>query len=160
MASQLTQDGHTVTVLMTKAATAFITPLTFQALTKQTVYTDLMVENKPESIHHIDLGKQTDLFLLAPASANTIARLAHGFADDIVSAVALALPAHVKKIVAPAMNTNMYLHPATQQNLLQLVHYGFEEIPPRKALLACGDRGRGALAQIPTILEKVRELTR
>ena len=158
LTSQLTKAGHEVTVIMTKAATAFITPLTLQALSKNLVHTDIMLEENPASIKHIDVAKETDLFLVAPASANTIAKLAHGLADDMLSAVALAIPAGVPKLIAPAMNTNMYLNLATQDNLEKLARYGFQEIKPREALLACGDFGTGALAELDVILERVKEI--
>jgi phosphopantothenoylcysteine decarboxylase len=158
LTSQLTKAGHEVTVIMTKAATAFITPLTLQALSKKLVHTDIMLEENPASIKHIDVAKETDLFLVAPASANTIAKLAHGLADDMLSAVALAIPAGVPKLIAPAMNTNMYLNLATQDNLEKLARYGYQEIKPREALLACGDFGTGALAELDVILERVKEI--
>ena len=158
LTSQLTKAGHEVTVIMTKAATAFITPLTLQALSKKLVHTDIMLEENPASIKHIDVAKETDLFLVAPASANTIAKLAHGLADDMISAVALAIPAGVPKLIAPAMNTNMYLNLATQDNLEKLARYGYQEIKPREALLACGDFGTGALAELDVILERVKEI--
>lgn len=157
LTNQLAKLGHSVTVLMTTAATQFITPLTFQALSKNLVHTDVMTEEDPGSIKHIDIAKQTDLFLVAPASAQTLAKLAHGFADNIVTSVALAIPATTPRLIAPAMNTNMYLNPATQENLKRLQGYGFQEIPPRESLLACGDLGIGALADIDFILEKVSE---
>ncbi len=158
LTSQLTKAGHEVTVIMTKAATAFITPLTLQALSKKLVHTDIMLEENPASIKHIDVAKETDLFLVAPASANTIAKLAHGLADDMLSAVALAIPAGVPKLIAPAMNTNMYLNLANQDNLEKLARYGYQEIKPREALLACGDFGTGALAELDVILERVKEI--
>ena len=158
LTSQLTKAGHEVTVIMTKAATAFITPLTLQSLSKKLVHTDIMLEENPASIKHIDVAKETDLFLVAPASANTIAKLAHGLADDMLSAVALAIPAGVPKLIAPAMNTNMYLNLATQDNLEKLARYGYQEIKPREALLACGDFGTGALAELDVILERVKEI--
>lgn len=158
LTSQLTKAGHEVTVIMTKAATAFITPLTLQALSKNLVHTDIMLEENPASIKHIDVAKETELFLVAPASANTIAKLAHGLADDMLSAVALAIPAGVPKLIAPAMNTNMYLNLATQDNLEKLARYGYQEIKPREALLACGDFGTGALAELDVILERVKEI--
>ena len=158
LTSQLTKAGHEVTVIITKAATAFITPLTLQALSKNLVHTDIMLEENPASIKHIDVAKETDLFLVAPASANTIAKLAHGLADDMLSAVALAIPAGVPKLIAPAMNTNMYLNLATQDNLEKLARYGYQEIKPREALLACGDFGTGALAELDVILERVKEI--
>ena len=142
---------------MTPAATAFITPLTLQVLSKQAVLVEVMTEEDPKQIQHIDLGKEADLFLVAPASANTIAKLAHGFADNIVTSTALALPPEVKKFLAPAMNTKMLDHPATQNNLETLKSYGYQIIPPREALLACGDQGSGALASIETILTTIQE---
>lgn len=157
LTSQLTKLGHQVKVLMTPVATAFITPLTLQVLSKQAVLIEVMTEEDPKQIQHIDLGKEADLFLVAPASANTIAKLAHGFADNIVTSTALALPSEVKKFLAPAMNTKMLDHPATQNNLETLKSYGYQIIPPREALLACGDQGSGALASIETILTTIQE---
>ncbi|WP_455166444.1 phosphopantothenoylcysteine decarboxylase [Streptococcus sp.] len=157
LTSQLTKLGHQVKVLMTPAATAFITPLTLQVLSKQAVLVDVMTEEDPKQIQHIDLGKEADFFLVAPASANTIAKLAHGFADTIVTSTALALPSKVKKFLAPAMNTKMLDHPATQNNLETLKSYGYQIIPPREAILACGDQGSGALASIETILTTIQE---
>ena len=157
LTSQLTKLGHQVKVLMTPAATAFIKPLTLQVLSKQAVLVEVMTEDDLKQIQHIDLGKEADLFLVAPASANTIAKLAHGFADTIVTSTALALPSDVKKFLAPAMNTKMLDHPATQNNLETLKSYGYQIIPPREALLACGDQGSGALASIETILTIIQE---
>lgn len=155
--SQLTKLGHQVKVLMTPAATAFITPLTLQVLSKQAVLVEVMTEEDPKQIQHIDLGKEADLFLVAPASANTIAKLAHGFADNIVTSTALALPSEVKKFLAPAMNTKMLDHPATQNNLETLKSYGYQIISPREALLACGDQGAGALSTVDTIVQTIKE---
>ena len=157
LTSQLTKLGHQVKVLMTPAATAFITPLTLQVLSKQAVLVEVMTEDDPKQIQHIDLGKEADLFLVAPASANIIAKLAHGFADNIVTSTALALPQGTKKILAPAMNTKMLEHPATQRNLKLLQDYGYQIIQPRHATLACGDQGSGALASIETILTTIQE---
>ncbi|HFI0354878.1 TPA: phosphopantothenoylcysteine decarboxylase [Streptococcus suis] len=158
LTSQLTKLGHQVTVLMSRSAMDFITPLTLQSLSKNLVHTDVMIEENPTLIKHIDIAKETDIFLVAPASANTIAKLANGMADNIITATALALPIGTKKLLAPAMNTNMYLNPATQKNIKKLIEYGFEEIKPREALLACGDFGTGALAEIDVILNKVMEV--
>ncbi|HEM4955603.1 TPA: phosphopantothenoylcysteine decarboxylase [Streptococcus suis] len=158
LTSQLTKLGHQVTVLMSRSAMDFITPLTLQSLSKNLVHTDVMIEENPTLIKHIDIAKETDVFLVAPASANTIAKLANGMADNIITATALALPIGTKKLLAPAMNTNMYLNPATQKNIKTLMEYGFEEIKPHEALLACGDFGTGALAEIDVILNKVMEV--
>ena len=157
LTSQLTKLGHQVKILMTPAATAFITPLTLQVLSKQAVLVEVMTEDDPKQIQHIDLGKEADLFLVAPASANTIAKLAIGLADNMVTSTALALPQVTKKILAPAMNTKMLEHPATQRNLKLLQDYGYQIIQPRHATLACGDQGSGALASIETILTTIQE---
>lgn len=158
LTSQLTKRGYEVYVLMTEAATQFITPLTLQVLSKQAVHTDVMSEKIAGRINHIDLAKEADLFLLAPASANTIAKLAHGIADNMVCATALALPEDTIKLIAPAMNTKMYEHPLTQSNLATLATIGYQELIPKDSLLACGDTGRGALADITLIIETIEEL--
>lgn len=155
--SQLTKKGYEVHVLMTEAATQFISPLTLQVLSKQPVHTDVMTEKIAGRINHIDLAKEADLFILAPASANTIAKLANGFADNMVTSTALALPEQTKKLLAPAMNTKMYDHPLTQQNLATLRTIGYQEIIPKSSLLACGDIGRGALADLETIIQTIEE---
>lgn len=155
--SQLTKLGLEVKILMTPAAQKFITPLTLQVLSKHPVGLDVLLEDDPKRIEHIDIGKETDLFLVAPASANTIAKLAMGLADNMVTSTALALPTTTKKILAPAMNTKMLEHPATQRNLDILKSYGYQIIQPRDATLACGDQGTGALATVDTIIQTVKE---
>ena len=117
-----------------------------------------MDEPRPDKVNHIEIGKETNLFLVAPATANTIAKLANGLADNMVTATALALPSHVKKVIAPAMNTKMYENPLTQHNLERLKKFGWEIIEPREAVLACGDHGTGALADVNIIIEKVKEI--
>lgn len=159
LTSRLVKEGYHVTVLMTKAAQAFITPLTLQVLSKNTVHLDIMDEDDVSKINHIDLAKNTDLFIVAPASANTIAHLSYGFADSIVTGVALALPEETKKMIAPAMNTKMYTNPITQENLKRLASVGFYEIKPKLSLLACGDIGTGALADIETIVSEILNLS-
>jgi phosphopantothenoylcysteine decarboxylase len=155
LANELTKSGYDVHVLMTKAATDFITPLTLQVLSKNAVHLDVMKEDDPKSVNHIELAKKADLFVLAPASANTLAKLAHGMADNIVTATALALPVETPKLIAPAMNTKMYDNPLTQRNISILKEVGYQEIEPRSSLLACGDVGRGALAEQNVILERI-----
>lgn len=155
LANELTKSGYDVHVLMTKAATDFITPLTLQVLSKNAVHLDVMKEDDPKSVNHIELAKKADLFVLAPASANTLAKLAHGMADNIVTATALALPSETPKLIAPAMNTKMYDNPLTQRNISILKEVGYQEIEPRSSLLACGDVGRGALAEQDAILERI-----
>ena len=155
--SQLTKLGLEVKVLMTPAARKFITPLTLQVLSKNPVGLDVMIEEDPNRIEHIDIGKETDIFLVAPASANTIAKLAMGLADNMVTSTALALPQGTKKLLAPAMNTKMLEHPATQRNIKLLQDYGYQIIQPRHATLACGDQGSGALATVESIVKAVKE---
>ncbi|MDY4761020.1 phosphopantothenoylcysteine decarboxylase [Streptococcus thoraltensis] len=155
--SQLGKLGYKVHVLMTEAATTFITPLTLQVLSKNPVHLDVMEEKIADRINHIDLGKEADLFILAPASANTIAQLANGMANNMVTSTALALPSGIPKLFAPAMNTKMYDHPATQANIERLKSYGYREIEPKSAVLACGDVGRGALADLNIILKTIEE---
>ena len=157
LTNELTKAGYQVDVMMTQSSQAFITPLTLQSLAKRPVHTDVMEEIRPDKINHIELAKQADLFVVAPASANIIGKLAHGLADDLVSTVALALPFDVPKLVAPAMNTNMYLNPLVQKNLAILKEVGYKEITPRESLLACGDFGSGALATVETIVKKITQ---
>ena len=157
LVSNLKKQGYSVTVLMTQAATAFIQPLTLQVLSQNIVHLDVMQEPYPDKVNHIELGKETDLFIVVPATANTIAKLAHGLADNMVTATALALPRFVPKLLAPAMNTKMYDHPATQANLKTLENYGYSIISPKDSLLACGDTGRGALADLDTILKEIKD---
>ncbi|WP_122646465.1 phosphopantothenoylcysteine decarboxylase [Enterococcus mediterraneensis] len=154
IANELTKRGYAVDVLMTQSSTKFITPLTLQSLTKRMVHTDVMQERIPESINHIELAKAADLFLMAPATANVIGKLANGIADDIVTTVAIALKSEVPKLIAPAMNTYMYQNPIVEKNLATLKNIGYKEIKPREALLACGDFGRGALATVEEIIKQ------
>ncbi|MGX7246044.1 phosphopantothenoylcysteine decarboxylase, partial [Enterococcus quebecensis] len=153
-----TKLGYNVDVIMTTNSTKFITPLTLQSLSKNPVHTDVMEEIAPDKINHIELAKKADLFLVAPASANILAKLANGIADDMLSTVALALKEDVPKFIAPAMNTYMYQNPITQRNLAVLREVGYQEIDPREALLACGDFGRGALATVEDIVQKINEV--
>ena len=155
LTNELTKLGYEVDVIMTTSSQAFITPLTLQSLSKRPIHTDVMEEIVADKINHIELAKQADLFLVAPASANTIGKLANGLGDDLLSTVALALPAKTKKMLAPAMNTNMYEHVLVQRNLNILKDIGYQEIAPRESLLACGDYGAGALATVETIVKQV-----
>lgn len=158
LTSQFIKLGYAVEVIMTTNSTKFITPLTLQSLSKNPVHLDIMEEIRPDQITHIELAKKADLFLVAPASANSLAKLANGLADDMLSTVALALKEEVPKVIAPAMNTYMYQNPITQRNLTTLKEVGYHEIVPREALLACGDFGYGALATIEEIVTKVNEI--
>ena len=156
--SALTKLDYTVEVVMSENATKFITPLTLQSLSKRPVHLDVMNEPNFAVINHIDLAKRADLFIIAPATANIIGKVANGIADDMLSTVAIAFKPEVPKLIAPAMNTYMYQNPITQKNLATLKSNGYQEILPREALLACGDYGRGALATIPEITAEILHL--
>ena len=156
IANTLTKEGHSVHVIMTKAAMEFITPLTLQTLTKNKVHTDQFAPYIPSEVEHISLAQKADLFLVAPASADFIAKAAAGIADDMLTTVLLAAR-NIPILVAPAMNTAMYENPITQRNIKMLTEFGFQFIEPREALLACGDLGNGALAEPEDILSQVRK---
>ena len=155
VAHALVKLGADVHVLMTKNATEFITPLVFETLTNRRCIVDTFDRNFQYDVAHISLANAADLLLIAPATANVIAKVAHGQADDMLTTVTLA--AHCPKLVAPAMNTAMYENPVTQRNIRTLTELGFRFIEPREAMLACGVTGRGALAETDVILAKVRE---
>lgn len=154
--NSLTKSGFNVDVILTKSGAEFITPLTLQSLSKNRVYTDMFQLDYPREVEHISLAKKADLFLIAPATADIIGKIANGIADDMLSTVALAMRG-IPMLIAPAMNTRMYENPAMQGNLSRLKKYGYQIIEPREALLACGDNGRGALADVDTILRAVAE---
>lgn len=156
IANTLTKEGHSVHVIMTKAAMEFITPLTLQTLTKNKVHTDQFAPYIPSEVEHISLAQKADLFLVAPASADFIAKAAAGIADDMLTTVLLAAR-NIPILVAPAMNTAMYENPITQRNIKMLTEFEFQFIEPREALLACGDLGKGALAETEDILSQVRK---
>ncbi|MBE6054515.1 MAG: bifunctional phosphopantothenoylcysteine decarboxylase/phosphopantothenate--cysteine ligase CoaBC [Clostridium sartagoforme] len=142
-----------VRVIMTESATKFVTPLPFQSLSQNMVVTDMFAEPKAYEIQHISLAKRADVFLIAPATANIIGKIANGIADDMLSTTVMATKAKV--IFAPAMNTNMYENPIVQSNINKLKELGYEFIEPASGLLACGDEGKGKLADTNTIVEKV-----
>ena len=159
VASGLRKAGANVHVIMTKNATEFITPLTFETLTNNRCIVDTFDRNFQYDVAHISLAKAADLILIAPATANVIAKLAHGQADDMLTTTVLA--ARCKKLVAPAMNTAMLENPITQDNLKTLAHYGFGIIQPAVGLLACKDVGSGKLPEPEVLLGEIaRELAR
>ena len=159
VASGLRKAGANVHVIMTKNATEFITPLTFETLTNNRCIVDTFDRNFQYDVAHISLAKAADLILIAPATANVIAKLAHGQADDMLTTTVLA--ARCKKLVAPAMNTAMLENPITQDNLKTLTHYGFGIIQPAVGLLACKDVGSGKLPEPEVLLDAIaRELAR
>jgi phosphopantothenoylcysteine synthetase/decarboxylase len=157
IASLLRKSGHDVHAVMTRAAADFITPLTLATLTRNPVLSDLSEEKeggwKPG---HIELADRADLLLVAPASADTIARLAHGLADDALGAVALATRAPL--LIAPAMNGKMWEHPATRANVETLKGRGARFVGPAEGMLACGYEGTGRLAEVAEIVARVEEI--
>ena len=150
LASALVKLHANVEVVMTKNATEFIAPLTFEQLTGNRVSVDTFDRNFVHKVEHISLAKRTDLVIVAPATANIIAKFAHGIADDMLSTTVLAC--RCPKLIAPAMNTNMYENPITQDNIEKLRHYGFEVIEPASGRLACGDVGAGKLPEPETLV--------
>lgn len=151
-----TKEGHDVHVVLSEAATRFITPLTFQALTMNNVVTDIFDEPVATEIRHISLVRDADVCVVVPATANTMNKLASGVADSVVSTILIARPKNVPLFIAPAMNTNMYENEATQRNIMLLKEQGVQFIEPISGLLACGDVGNGALASSEVIIETIR----
>jgi phosphopantothenoylcysteine decarboxylase/phosphopantothenate--cysteine ligase len=150
--SALAKDEARVAVIMTRAAMRFVTPLTFAALSGEKVYSDMFADDEGPEISHIKLGRDADLLIIAPATAHTIARLAHGLADDLLSATVLAT--RTKVIVCPAMNSQMYSHPATQANIAKLKELNYQVLDPDCGMMACKDEGQGRLPE----WEQVREV--
>ncbi|MCG7316657.1 bifunctional phosphopantothenoylcysteine decarboxylase/phosphopantothenate--cysteine ligase CoaBC [Brevibacillus laterosporus] len=151
LTSKLTQAGAKVSVVLTANACRFVQPITFEALSHRPVYTDTFTEPVPGVIAHIDVADRADLVILAPATANIIGKYANGIADDMLSTMLLATTAPV--MVAPAMNVNMYNHPAVQANMQRLLSYGVTMVEPNEGMLACGWVGRGRLAEPEEIVE-------
>lgn len=151
VASQLAQRGADVRVIMTRSATKFITPLTMQVLSRNHVAMDTFDEHNPEVVNHIHLADHADLFIIAPATANVIAKLAHGLADDMLSTTILASRSPI--VLAPAMNVNMYQNPALQENMAILKKRGMYFIDPTEGQLACGYVGKGRMAEPEQIVE-------
>ena len=153
LASSLVKLHADVQVLMTKNATNFITPITFETLTGNKCLVDTFDRNFEFSVEHVSLAKKADVVMIAPASANVIGKLAHGIADDMLTTTILACKC--KKIISPAMNTNMYENPIVQDNLKILEKYGFEVIQPAVGLLACKDIGAGKMPEPEVLLEYI-----
>lgn len=156
IASALTQAGVDVVVVMTDAATRFITPLTLETLSKNRVITDMFTRDFPYEVKHVSLAQSSDLVLIAPASADFIAKAANGLADDMLSTTYLACKGI--KVMCPAMNTGMYNDTATQDNLLALRKRGVHIIEPTAGRLACGDCGKGRMEEPQKIVEQVLQL--
>lgn len=160
LASLLTKAGHSVRVVLTADAQRFITPLPFKTLSRNPVITDLYDEEEGWKPTHIRLADEADLLLIAPATANVLAKMAHGLADDALTCIALALNPKAKMLIAPAMNGKMWLHAATQQNAGTLKARGAEFIGPEEGMLSCGYEGIGRLWPVEKIATRVQELLR
>lgn len=154
LVSRLTQRGAQVKVIMTDNATKFVSPLTFQALSRQEVYVDTFLEKDPKKIAHIDLADWADMIIIAPATANIIGKISQGIADDMLSTTLLATKADV--YIAPAMNVDMYHHPAVIENMKRLERWGYYFIEPGDGYLACGYVGKGRLEEPEEIINAIK----
>jgi len=155
LASMLKKQKANVKVIMTENATQFITPMTFETLTANKVYTDTFDRNFEFKVDHIELGKWADVFLIAPASADVIGKLANGIADDMLTTTALAMRCPI--VVSPAMNTTMYENKIVKHNMMKLRTYGMEVILPASGHLACGDTGAGKMPEPEVLLEYIKK---
>ena len=160
LTSALTKQGWAVHVVMTADAQRFITPLPFKTLSRHPVVTDLYDEEEGWKPAHIRLADDAHLLLIAPATANIIAKVALGMANDALSCIALALNSKAKMLIAPAMNGKMWLHPATQQNVATLKARGAEFIGPEEGMLSCGYEGLGRLWPVDEIVRRAGKLLR
>lgn len=156
LVSSLRKQDYEVHVLMTNEAMQFVTPLTFQTLSNQKVITDMFTTDYTPEVHHVSLAKKADLFVIAPATANTIAKISCGLADNMLTATFLA--AKCPKLIVPAMNVGMYENPITQENLRRCKSYGMEVLEPNSGYLACGDSGKGRMAEPQEIEDKIEQL--
>ena len=156
LVSSLKKQGNEVHVIMTKEAEKFVTPLTFQTLSSQKVITDMFTVDYTPDVHHISLAKKTDLFVVAPATANIIAKIAHGIADDMLTTTFLA--STCPKMIVPAMNTNMLNNPITQDNIATCQKYGIHIMCSGAGYLACGDVGAGRLPEPEEIEDAIASL--
>lgn len=156
LVSRLKKAGAVVHVIMTKSATQFVTPLTFREISGNPVVTDMWDEPKTWNVQHIALATVADLFLIIPATANIIGKLANGIADDMLSTTVMATQAPV--IIAPAMNTNMYLNKIVQNNIQKLSHAGYHIIEPASGMLACGVEGPGRLPEPLELFDEIKKL--
>ncbi len=154
----LKKQGHKVKTIATKKGLDFVTTLTLKTISQETVYLDDVDYNSPE-IEHLSLSLWCDIFLIAPASANTIAKIAHGLADNLLTSSVLSLPSSTPLYLCPAMNTRMWDNQITRSNL-QLIQKSYQNcliVPPREGTLACGETGNGAMATIEDILTTIQE---
>jgi len=160
LASKLVQAGAGVTVAMTESATRFVAPLTFQTLTARAVYTSMWQSTEAYEVKHLSLTERADLMIVAPATANILAKMAGGIADDLVSALALSAHGACPILLAPAMNTRMWEAPPTRANLQRLDDWGLHVVGPGAGRLACGDVGPGRMAEPAEILGAAASLLR
>lgn len=156
LVSKLKKTGVNVHVIMTKSATEFVAPLTFQTLSQNYVVEDMFESPKTWDVEHISLAKKADVFVLAPATANVIGKVANGIADDMLTTTVMATKAKV--VIAPAMNTNMYENPIVQKNIQVLKDLDYKFVEPESGRLACGDIGSGKLASVDSIFNSIMEL--
>lgn len=154
--SRLKKLGFGVDVIMTQHACEFVQPLTFETLSSRPVVTDMFDRKHPWEVEHISLAKKASVFVIAPATANIIGKLANGIADDMLSTTAMATKSKI--IIAPAMNTNMYENPVVQENMQKLKQRGCIFVEPVAGRLACGDVGKGKMAEPVEIVEKIKEV--
>jgi len=160
VASLLTKNEFDVRVVMTRDAQRFVTPLPFKTMSRNAVITDLYDEEEGWKPAHIEVADQADLLLIAPATANVIAKLAHGLADDALTCIALALRTGAKLLIAPAMNGNMWQHAATRENVALLKKRGAGFVGPAEGMLSCGYEGIGRLAPVEEIVSRAEEMLR
>jgi len=153
LASKLRQGGLTVTVVMTRCARRFVTPLTFEYITNNPVVTNLWEKAGGHRPDHVAISDAADAAVIAPATANIIGKLANGIADDALTTIIMAFRKPL--IIAPAMNEKMYDSPAVQQNLQRLRERGIKQVGPGEGWLACGRQGRGRMAEVPEIIDAV-----
>ena len=156
LVSSLKKKGNDVHVLMTKEAEQFVTPLTLQTLSANRVITDMFTTDFTPDVHHISLAKKADVFVIAPATANIIAKIAHGIADDMLTSTFLA--AGCEKLIVPAMNTGMLENPITQDNIATLKKYGMHVLDSASGYLACGDTGKGRMPEPSVILDAIEAI--
>lgn len=156
LVSSLKKQGYDVHVLMSKEAQEFVTPLTFQTLSNNKVITDMFTIDYTPDVHHISLAKKADLFVIAPATANVIAKVANGIADDMLTTTFLA--SNCKKLIVPAMNTQMLMNPVTQDNIQKCKNYGMHIFESNSGYLACGDVGKGRLPEPDEIEDNIKEV--
>lgn len=155
LTSKLVQNGHEVRVIMTESAQQFVTPLAFQALSRNPVYTDIFIEQNPAEIQHISLGDWADVMVIAPLTASTLGKIAHGISDNMLTATILAFTKQI--YLAPAMNSNMYSNQAVLDNIITLQQRGFKFIEPGEGFLACGYVAKGRMSEPLDIMKYIRE---